>query len=152
MWNHMRTQWVCSREQRIALYKWSSISQSISWKCSKCWPRNVRTARPKHTKSSKESLLYISVFFQNAGNQLFSYIYIPQTQVWLTIVLSSLFKIDWLIRQVLPLCLAFYSLRCLGFVKSMAVRSFISFTAFVIYVKKKSFCAKCSAACSILVC
>ena len=28
--NHMWAQWVCSREQRIALYKWSSINQSSS--------------------------------------------------------------------------------------------------------------------------
>ena len=28
MWNHMRAQWVCSREQRIALYKRSSVSTS----------------------------------------------------------------------------------------------------------------------------
>ena len=29
MYNHMRAQWVCSRERRIALYKQSSINQCL---------------------------------------------------------------------------------------------------------------------------
>ena len=61
MYNHRRAQWVCSRERRIALYKWSSINQS------KKQPRDLSDAGQHNTSRPPSRSPYTAALSQTTG-------------------------------------------------------------------------------------
>ena len=67
----MRAQWVCSRERRMALYKRSSINQSIG--ASRMWTRSVCFAGIRCGTKTGASLLFCTAAFFSPGKISFSF-------------------------------------------------------------------------------
>ena len=77
MLNHMRAQWVCSRERRIALYKRSPINQSNThcirpsngrWWEMKAWPLSLQRS-PRDPRLHPHCTWYSCLIFQNMATK-----------------------------------------------------------------------------------
>ena len=80
MQNRIQAQWVCSRERRIALYKRSSINQSMlpqykMWQCSLTY----MCTRPKWTESTSPALFLSIIPSDIKTTEFFSMVSISWT-------------------------------------------------------------------------